>query len=269
MSEQIKCFIATPMYGGMCTGFYTQSLLKLQMGLQARGIPTAMSFMFNESLITRARNSLVHQFLKTDCTHLLFIDADIRFDAGELLHMFDHDLDVMCGIYPKKEINWHSVESSVHRGVPVDKLKNNTGSWVINLVDYVGTVTVRIDTPLEVWAGGTGMMLIKRNVFDKLSDVVPSYRNDVVDLAGNAQINDSIKEFFATSIEPETQRLLSEDYHFCREWRNIGGKIYAAPWMNLGHVGSYIFEGELTKNEPSPEQQPELLPPDAASPDQT
>ena len=75
MSEQIKCFIATPMYGGMCTGFYTQSLLKLQMGLQARGIPTAMSFMFNESLITRARNSLVHQFLKTDCTHLLFIEA--------------------------------------------------------------------------------------------------------------------------------------------------------------------------------------------------
>ena len=270
MSEQIKCFIATPMYGGMCTGFYTQSLLKLQMGLQGRGIPTAMSFMFNESLITRARNSLVHQFLKTDCTHLLFIDADIRFDAGELLHMFDHDLDVMCGIYPKKEINWHEVEKAVQNGNPTDKLKHFTGSWVVNLVDYVGTVTVRQDTPLEVWAGGTGMMLIKRNVFEKLGEVVPRYHNDVIDLAGNSKINDEIKEFFTTSIEPSTRRLLSEDYHFCKIWRDMGGKIYAAPWMNLGHVGSYIFEGELVKNQEAlPEQQPELLPPDAASPDQT
>ena len=257
------------MFGGNCTGFYTQSLLKLQMGLQARGIPSAMSFMFNESLITRARNSLVHQFLKTDCTHLLFIDADIRFDAGELLHMFDHDLDVMCGIYPKKEINWHSVHKAVLDGVPPEKLKHHTGSWVINLVDYVGTVTVRIDTPLEVWAGGTGMMLIKREVFEKMKEVVPYYLNDVVDLAGNSQLQEKIYQFFTESIEPETQRLLSEDYHFCRTWRNMGGKIYAAPWMNLGHVGSYIFEGELTKNEPSPEQQPELPLPDAASPDQT
>lgn len=246
-----KCFIATPMYGGQCTGFYAQSLLMLQQGLQQKGIPTAMSFMFNESLITRARNSLTAQFLKSDCTHLLFIDADIRFNTPEVLHMFDHDLDVLCGIYPKKEINWQEVERAVKRGVPTDQLKHFTGSWVVNLVDYAGTVSVPQNVPLEVWAGGTGMMLIKREVFEKLSEIVPSYKNDVVDLSGQQKEREEIKEFFATSIEEGTERLLSEDYHFCKIWRDNGGKIHAAPWMKLGHVGSYIFEGTLIEDQPA------------------
>jgi hypothetical protein len=63
-------------------------------------------------------------------------------------------------------------------------------------------------------------------------------------------VNDEIKEFFTTSIEPETQHLLSEDYHFCRTWRNNGGKIYAAPWVQLGHVGTYLFDGSLAPKFP-------------------
>ncbi len=246
--KQVKVFVATPMYGGMTTGFFCQSIMMLQMAMQQKGYAMAASFMFNESLITRARNSLTHAFLKTDCTHLLFIDADIKFNAHEIMHMFEHDLDIICGIYPKKEINWNEVQAAVKRDIAVDDLKHHTGSWVVNLVDYQGTVSVPQDQPLEIWAGGTGMMLIKREVFEKLGDVVPVYVNDVVDLSNTNKPREEIKEFFATSIEPETGRLLSEDYHFCYIWRKIGGKIHAAPWMKLGHVGSYIFEGELIKS---------------------
>jgi hypothetical protein len=88
-------------------------------------------------------------------------------------------------------------------------------------------------------------MLIKRSVFEKMAEEVPSYFNDVVDLAGSMAVKDEIKEFFATSIEPGTQRLLSEDYHFCRTWREMGGKIYAAPWCDLAHIGTFVFEGKL------------------------
>lgn len=246
--KQVKVFVATPMYGGMTTGFFCQSIMMLQMAMQQKGYAMAASFMFNESLITRARNSLTHAFLKTDCTHLLFIDADIKFNAHEIMHMFEHDLDIICGIYPKKEINWNEVKAAVKRDIAVDDLKHHTGSWVVNLVDYQGTVSVPQDQPLEIWAGGTGMMLIKREVFEKLGDVVPVYVNDVVDLSNTNKPREEIKEFFATSIEPETGRLLSEDYHFCYIWRKIGGKIHAAPWMKLGHVGTYIFEGELIKS---------------------
>ena len=252
--KQVKMFVATPQYGGMCTGFYAQSMMMLQLAVQQRGWHMASSFMFNESLIERARNSLAHAFLKTDCTHLLFIDADIRFDAGQVLALFDADKDVICGIYPKKEVNWGEVKRSVERGIPEDQLKHYTGSWVVNLVGYEGTVTVPQNEPLEIWAGGTGMMLIKREVLEKMKETVPKYRNDVVDLSGTNKPQEEIYQFFACSIEPETQRLLSEDYHFCRTWRNMGGKLYAAPWMDLGHIGSYVFEGKLiaqTSSEPT------------------
>ena len=245
--EKIKVFIATPMYGGMCAGVYTQSIIMMQAVFQSAGIEACISFMFNESLITRARNALVQSFLKTDCTHLLFVDADIKWNGYDVLRMFDADKDIICGVYPKKEINWHTVYNAVKKDAKIENLKNHTGSWVVNLVDYRPEITVRNDKPLEVFAGGTGMMLIKRKVFDKLKKKVPSYENDVVDQAGSIGIKEVIHEYFATSIEPETNRLLSEDYHFCRLWRMNGGKIYIAPWMDLGHMGSYLFEGTFLK----------------------
>lgn len=242
-----KLFIATPMYGGLCSGFYAQSMLQLkdQVGTT---FPIIMSFMFNESLITRARNAMAHQFLKTDATHLMFIDADIRFNPMDIPPMIAANKDIICGIYPKKEINWQSVKRAMDMGIPDDQLKHHTGAWVVNLAGYKGEATVRVDQPVEIWNGGTGFMLIKREVFTKLAKHVPSYTNDVNDLSGNIK-KDIIKEFFTTSIEESTNRLLSEDYHFCNIWRQIGGKVWAAPWCNLAHVGSYVFEGQLLRHQ--------------------
>jgi hypothetical protein len=249
-------FIATPMYGGMATGFYTQSCLILQRELTANGIDSSFSFMFNESLITRARNALVDGFLKSECTHLFFIDADIKFNAADVLMMIKADIDILCGIYPKKEINWVEVKKAVDSGVPVDSLKNHTGSMVVNLVGYEGQVTVNALEPLEIWAGGTGFMMVKREVFEKLADKVPSYTNNVNDLSNGFKQNE-IKEYFATSIDPDTNILLSEDYHFCHVARRNGIKVYAAPWVNLAHLGSYLFEGGLM---PQEQQKDEELP---------
>jgi hypothetical protein len=192
---------------------------------------------------------LAHQFLKTDATHLMFIDSDIRFRATDILKMLEVDKEIICGIYPKKEINWTTVKQAMDRDVAQDQLKYYTGSFVVNLVNYAGEVTVPVNEPVEIFNGGTGFMLIKREVFEKLGEIVPSYTNDVGDLSGQLNGAEQIKEYFATSIEPETNRLLSEDYHFCREWRLAGGQVWAAPWAHLGHMGSYLFEGALI---PSP-----------------
>ena len=237
------------MYGGMCAGYYMQSVIQLMTTCQSNGVDVHFSFMFNESLITRARNSLAATFLKTECTHLMFIDSDIRFRAEDVIHMIRAEKDILCGIYPKKEINWYQVKAAMDRGVPFDQLKNHTGSFVVNLVDYVGEVTVPIGIPVEIFNGGTGFMLIKREVFEKMADVVPEYANDVIDLSGQMKQLEPIKEYFTTSIEPGTNRLLSEDYHFCRTWREMGGKVYAAPWCQLAHIGTYAFEGQLTPSE--------------------
>lgn len=61
--SQVKIFVASPMYGGMCAGYYTQSVMQAQMVFSHYKINSSFSFMFNESLITRARNALTATFL--------------------------------------------------------------------------------------------------------------------------------------------------------------------------------------------------------------
>lgn len=237
--------IATPMYGGMCTGHYTQSLLMTGSAFTQAGIQMSAMMMFNESLIQRARNGLVKNFMRTNGDYLMFIDADIGWNPHDILPMIDADKDIICGIYPKKEINWHGVKAAVEAGVPVEQLKHHSGALVVNLVDYSGTVTVPRTEPLEIWNGGTGFMLIKRSVLEGLADKVATYTNDVVDLNNTVNPGDLIHEYFAVSIEEGTNRLLSEDYHFCMLARKHGYKVWAAPWVTLAHIGSYMFEGTL------------------------
>ena len=244
MAKKPHIFIATPMYGGMATGFYTQSILSVPNIMTANNIDMSYTAMFNESLVQRARNALAHTFMKNpNYTHLMFIDADIRFNPNDIVSMIAADKDIICGIYPKKEISWEGVERAVKQGVPVDKLKHYTGSMVVNLVDYSGSVTVPINKPVEIWNGGTGFMLIKRKVFNKMKKTVPSYKNDVRDL-GQALGQERIYEYFPVFID-EDERLLSEDYGFCRRARDAKFKVYAAPWVQLGHFGTYLFEGGL------------------------
>jgi hypothetical protein len=97
---------------------------------------------------------------------------------------------------------------------------------------------------VEIWNGGTGFMLIKRECLEDLATKMNSYINDVTFLSGEIK-HDKIVEFFACAIEEGVGRLLSEDYYFCQEARRHGYKIYAAPWVVLGHFGSYLFEGGL------------------------
>ena len=246
MEKKGNIFVATPMYGGQCTGYYTQSMLTLGPVLNQNGYDMAYSAMFNESLIQRGRNALAHGFMqRPECTHLMFIDADIKFNPQDIIKMLEADKDIICGIYPKKEINWVEVEKAVKEGVPTDRLKTRTASVVVNLKDYAGSVTVPVSEPVEIFNGGTGFMLIKRSTFETMKSVVSSYNNDVLFLDGGIS-NDRITEYFACAVEPGTERLLSEDYFFCWKAREAGLKVWAAPWEQLGHFGSYLFEGGLT-----------------------
>lgn len=244
----IRVQVATPMYGGMATGVYIQSLLELSGVLGGQGIKLTCAFMFNESLITRARNNLTNQFLETNNTHLLFIDADMKFRGSDILHMIHADKDIVVGICPKKEINWNSVREAALAGE--ENLGKRTGSFVVNLLDGSSSITVPQNQCFEIAAGGTGIMLIKREVFEKMADHVPTFRNDMSHMPGGKEV----KQYFTEGICPDTQRLLSEDYNFCHQWRALGGKVWGAPWLKIGHFGTYLFEGQLIETENPSEQ---------------
>jgi hypothetical protein len=226
-------FIATPMYGGMAAGIYTASMVQLPAIFLRNKVDSVYVFSSTESLVPNARNVLAHEFLESQATHLLWIDADIGFNAIDIISMLLADRDIVCGIYPKKEVDWARVAQAVKAGVPPEELHNHAGLFAVKLLaSSAGGSDADSDGLLEIEAGGTGFMLIKRGVFDTLSEVVSEYAPD----------RKVIKEFYATSIEPGSGRLITEDYHFCRLARSHGFKVYAAPWVRLAHAGTYVFD---------------------------
>lgn len=238
-----KIMIGTPVYGGMCNINYSNSLMQVPGVLHTYGLELMYYYITNDALITRARNQIVKAFLDSDATHLLFIDSDIGFNPKDIVTMSTIDKDIMCGIYPKKGINWVSVADAVKQNVEPQYLQNFTG-------DFVGIVDNPIldeNSLLDIEYGGTGFMMIKKEVFLKLMDKVDTYLFDGLtpeQLAINAPIF-QLYQYFDTSICDKTKRLLSEDYFFCKLAKENGYTIYGAPWVNLSHTGSYTFKGQV------------------------
>lgn len=249
--RQKKLMIATPMYGGQCYGQYTRSLFETAAKATRMGISIQPYFMYNESLIQRARNYCVDHFMRSDCTHLLFIDADIHWQVDELLMMLsvmndDNDHDIVCGPYPKKEISWEKVARAVEKGEAAadpTNLKNFVGDYVFNIQ---GTQAIDLREMFEVSEAGTGFMMIKRSVFETIQKKYPKrfYKPDharTVDFDGSREIY----LHFDCQIDPTSKRYLSEDYYFCRNARKAGHKIWLAPWVKLSHTGTYEFGGTV------------------------
>ena len=248
-----KLFVATPMYGGMAHGLYIKSSLDLQTTMNKYGIETKFSFLFNESLITRARNYLVDEFLRSDHTHLLFIDSDIHYNPQDVLACMALDKDVIGGPYPKKSINWGNVAQAArsHPNMEPKELEQLVGEYVFNVVK--GTKQFTVTDPLEVMEIGTGFMMVKREVFEKMEKEYPMIRYKP-DHVGQANFDGSryIHAYFDTVIDTKesivgggSDRYLSEDYMFCQMWRKMGGKIYLCPWMKTQHIGTYAFTGNM------------------------
>ena len=236
----MKIFIATPMYGGMCTGQYTSSLLELVAQLGSKNYEVVYSKVYNESLITRARNTLANEFLASNADYLFFIDADHGFVASEIFKMIESDVDLIGAVYPMKNINWGRIISAHEMGNK--DLEKYGGYFSANLKQTDdGKTTIVLDKPVEVENVATGMMLIKRNVFEKMIPSCDTYASAGSD--GIINRENKVYEFFKTEIDDEI--LLSEDYYFCKKWSDLGGTVYAAPWVQITHFGSYEFKGSF------------------------
>lgn len=232
----MNILIATPMYGGMCTGEYTRSLIGVAQVLGPEKIGHGMAFIYNDSLITSARNKLATIFMNHDFTHMLFIDADISFDPRDIVTMLHADKDVLAGIYPKKVINWDRVKMAADAGVPAEQLKFHTGDLVVNLLEHEREKAVRVTEPVEVFGAGTGFMLIKREVMERLKDKIDTYLDDD---------GSKLYEYFFLKKDPVLNKQLTEDYAFCALCRENGIKVHVAPWVKLSHTGTYTFTGSV------------------------
>lgn len=253
--QKYSLFVATPMYGGNCTGIYTSSLLKLQKICQHHSIDMECHFIFNESLIPRARNYLCDEFMRSKYTHMMFIDADIGFDPYDVLRLMGlqignpSEYNVIGAVYPKKAIAWEKILAGAKTGAydaNPSELRNLQADFVLN---GTGNQKITVNEVSEIRHIGTGFMLIPKTTFKVFTERYKCYsylpdhaRSDAFD--GSREI----MQFFHSEIHPEHRIYLSEDYWFCEKLRDIGMKIWFCPWMsdNLQHVGSHIFSGSLS-----------------------
>lgn len=210
-----KVHIAMPCYGGMLTESTFMSFIKWANTARQLGIDWTLETMVNESLISRARNTLTAKFLDMpDATHLFFVDADIGWEPWHLLVLLNRDKDVIGGLYPMKTM-------------PI--------KWVVNGFDGAEEGP---DGLQEVSKAGTGFLLMKKHVFEKMKShpAVKQYKNDI---GLDPKFDQHLKTYFDTAVRQN--RYYSEDWTFCENWRDMGGKIWVDKRVLLRHSGSYVF----------------------------
>lgn len=236
--------VATPCYGGMGTTDYHRSIIRMQTDFSKWGIQFSIQTLYNESLISRARNTLTDMFLQGPYTHLMFIDADIEFEPIDVLALLHFDKDVIGGSYPLKGIHWDLVKKAVLANPDIDEKELSSCGlrYSAHFVNDIETINFGEQQPVPVKELATGFMLIKREVFDKMKAVRPTYKPFRSGL-GAYTPSDQVYDFWPVGVHEGIYE--SEDYAFCRIWRDLGGEVYMCPWVKLNHGGFYSFPGDM------------------------
>ena len=246
--------IGTPCYGGVLHIGYFRSMMRLQELCTQQGIGLTFHNIGSESLVQRARNWYVSIMLSNPVyTHLVFIDADITFEAENVLKwIHDDSKDVVCGIYPKKALQWNNILE-----IPTLPIDGNISSDMIEQISNEYVINFPLDTtsiqPVNGYVkclyAGTGMMCIKRNVIELLKERYPEtkYVNDVPGYVFEPTMENNFYALFDCFICPTSNRYLSEDFAFCQRVIDQGFDIWADLTCDLNHTGNHTFKGSFGK----------------------
>ena len=236
-----------PLYEGNISHVTLTGIINLIQWFSSKNIEYKFYFISKDSLVSRARNTIVTKFLDDEDfsgTHLFFLDADIGFSHKNFERLLDYNKDLVCGVYPTKGINWERLKTLDNKTVKPQNLMNYN-------VNFIDPSNIKLDNGFtEVKEGATGFMLIKKEVFLKLkdnySDLKFTPRPSSV-LSGS----DNCYDFFKVGNYKDKKgnvNYLSEDFYFSTLWRDIGGKIFADLTSELSHLGKFSFYGSPSFN---------------------
>lgn len=241
-------YVASPLYANSQIFGFSSSMMQLLALCLRQGVRFGSKCIGCDSLVPRARNSLVAHFLESDCTDFLFIDSDITFDPEDALSLLAYDEPIIGGVYPRKQLDWNRIAEAARAGVPPDQLAKYGYIPVANF----DPGDFRLDELMPVHHTGTGFLRIRREVFEKLiatnPDAAFNYGDD------EQRFREGKTGYDLFPIGPDTRfptssghrKYLSEDYAFCEIARAAGFKIHIAPWIKLVHSGYHDFYGDMS-----------------------
>jgi len=224
--------IATPAYGDEVKTGYVDSLLKTCLTLQQRRV--GLHFVTtSSSLIAQARNLAVDYFMKrTDASHLLFIDADMRWRVDDLMRLLSHgDRDVLSAVAPRKTYDWARIAAVARANPDLDP-----ALLPLHGVEQILPEVCGSDGLKESAHALTGLILIRREVFEDLSRAHPDWR-----IAAPSPQAGMVTYFNGGRTE---YGFRGEDLAFGDDVRAIGRKVFVCPWFRIGHIGTHEYVGD-------------------------
>lgn len=238
-----KIYVATPMYDGKCTCIYNFSMIKLFVLFEKLGIVSNFDFIYNESLISRARNTLVNNFMNSEYEYLMFIDSDIGFDPENVIDLIywaeKENIKIIGGVYPGKKIKNNLLKKIINK-VPVERAISSSYPYPVKIKNNLEIKNEVIKKkPIEVEELTSGFLLISKEVFLKIKEFYPEKK-----YLQNQTLN-TMFSYFDHKID-RNGFYLSEDYYFCELAISIGIKPYILPWINLDHSGFHVINGSYS-----------------------
>lgn len=209
--------IATPAYGLQVTTPYLQSLLRL-MASNGRYHVNFNWQTTSDSLIGRARIRLFAKFLQSDCSHLLFIDADLGFQPNAVFDLIRWSKPLVGGVYP---------------------CKTPKATWPCNFFPDGEMSSAEVCPETGCWKARdlpTGFMMIRRDCADAM---VKAYADRQCIIDRNFP-KEHCYNLFDQPVDTDGM-LLSEDFAFCRYWQRIDGDVWIDPAIDLTHYGAHGF----------------------------
>jgi hypothetical protein len=229
--------IGTPTYNGNVTGNYMRSVLGLfqDIGHQSQWMTT------KATLLVDARNYFASVVLAGDFTHLLFVDADVDFDARVVARMLAFDRPVVGAAYPHRELNLRALHAAARQFDSPNIAMTAALTFPVELEE---PRVSRGDFHRAIVAP-TGLMLIKREVFEAMRDTFPELYCNTEDSYFATKGLARVLQCFEQLRNPHGV-MLSEDVSFCRRWRGMGGEIWLTFDESIGHTGPYTFRAALS-----------------------
>lgn len=215
----LNLFVATPTYSGKLDSRYLHSMIQSLDLLEKENIGFELFTLSYHCHVDDARNTIVAEFLASECDELIFIDADVSWIPSDLVRLAKYDRDLVAGVYPKRSKHDLDFPVTVAPGVELR-------------ADQDGLV--------EVDGAPTGFMKIRRAVLEQFQ----ALNKDRQFKSRNAGPDDPVNTIIFERTWENGERF-SGDLAFCRNWKKLGGKVYVDPYMKLSHTGEVDFEGTL------------------------
>lgn len=207
-----RVFVAIPTYGNVAANT-AYGLFNSRKVFDELGIEVELCILKGDCHVDDARNDIVSKFLGSNCTELLFIDADMGWTPSGLKTLLQHDRDVVGASYPKKQ---ESKEDYAIRFLP-------------------GEIWSDSDGLIEVEGMPTGFLKIKRHVLEALWDKSKEYQNGAD--------TRKMRLIFERTIAYGGR--VGGDINFCRKARAEGFKVYCDPSIYMLHTGEKDWQGTL------------------------